>query len=74
MPCTDLTDDAKTTCQGQENLINEYDTYLKLKGDDELKKYTVNSRKTYYENEALERQAKLITRLFYMYFILLFIY
>ena len=72
MPCTDLTGNDKNTCQ--ENLINEYDTYLKLKGDDELKKYTVNSRKTYYENEALERQSRLITRLFYMYFILLFIY
>jgi hypothetical protein len=73
MPCTDLTGDEKTICE-QNKLIDEYGSYLELKGDDELKKYYINRRKTYYENDALERQSSLITSLFYMYFILLIIY
>jgi len=74
MPCADLTNEAKNTCEEQVKLIDEYGSYLELKGDDELKKYYVNRRKTYYENDALERQTSLITSLFYMYFILLIIY
>lgn len=74
MPCTNLVGDAKTTCEDQVKLIDEYDSYLKLQGDDELKKYYINRRKTYYENDALERQSSLIRTLFYMYFILLIIY
>jgi len=53
---------------------NEECKFVELQGDIELNKYYVNRRKTYYENDALERQTSFITILFYMYFILLIIY